>query len=46
MSQSSAQTMPDNSRVLMGAGLAWLAVFIFAAGNSIVSLLAEIGMQN
>jgi uncharacterized membrane protein len=46
MAQVSAQTLPDNSRVMMGAGLAWLAVVIFAAGNSIVSLLAEIGMQN
>ncbi|MGX0903250.1 drug/metabolite transporter (DMT)-like permease [Roseovarius sp. MBR-79] len=46
MAQVSAQTLPDTSRVMMGAGLAWLAVVIFAAGNSIVSLLAEIGMQN
>ncbi|MBC7132135.1 MAG: DMT family transporter [Roseovarius sp.] len=46
MANVSAPTMPDNSRLMMGAGLAWLAVVIFAAGNSIVSLLAEIGMQN
>jgi len=46
MAQVSTQAMPDNSRLLMGAGLAWLAVVIFAAGNSIVSLLAEIGMEN
>jgi drug/metabolite transporter (DMT)-like permease len=31
---------------MLGAGLAWLAVVIFAAGNSIVSLLAEIGQEN
>jgi len=46
MSQSSAQTLPDTSKVMMGAALAWVAVLIFAAGNSIVSLLAEIGSQN
>ena len=46
MAQVSTQAMADNSRLLMGAGLAWLAVVIFAAGNSIVSLLAEIGMEN
>ena len=46
MAQVSTQAMPDNSRLMMGAGLAWLAVVIFAAGNSIVSLLAEIGANN
>jgi len=46
MAHASIQTLPDNSRLMMGAGLAWLAVVIFAAGNSIVSLLAEIGMNN
>ena len=46
MAQVSTQAMTDNSRIMMGAGLAWLAVMIFAAGNSIVSLLAEIGANN
>ena len=46
MAQVTSQTLPDNSRVMMGAALAWVAVVIFAAGNSIVSLLAEIGADN
>ncbi|MGR3462252.1 MAG: DMT family transporter [Roseovarius sp.] len=46
MAQASTQAMPDSSRLMMGAALAWVAVVIFAAGNSIVSLLAEIGMEN
>jgi drug/metabolite transporter (DMT)-like permease len=46
MAHASTPTLTDNSRLMMGAGLAWLAVVIFAAGNSIVSLLAEIGMEN
>lgn len=46
MAHAGIRTLPDNSRLMMGAGLAWLAVVIFAAGNSIVSLLAEIGMNN
>jgi drug/metabolite transporter (DMT)-like permease len=46
MSQTSTQTVTDASRVLMGAGFAWVAVLIYAASNSIVSLLAEIGAQN
>lgn len=40
------QTLTDTPKVLLGAVLAWVAVVIFAAGNSIVSLLAEIGAQN
>src|SRR6056297_540054 len=46
MAQAGTQALPDNSRIMMGAALAWAAVVIFAAGNSIVSLLAEIGAQN
>jgi len=46
MAQTGTQSLPDNSRVMMGAVLAWVAVVIFAAGNSIVSLLAEIGQEN
>ena len=50
MAQASSQTrldaLPDTSRLMLGAGLAWLAVVIFAAGNSIVSLLAEIGAEH
>lgn len=44
--QTSLHALPDTSRLMLGAGLAWLAVVIFAAGNSIVSLLAEIGAEN
>ena len=46
MSQTSTQTLADSPKVLMGAGFAWIAVLIYAASNSIVSLLAEIGAQN
>ncbi|MGI3211364.1 DMT family transporter [Roseovarius tibetensis] len=46
MTQTSTETISDTPRVLLGAGFAWVAVVIFAAGNSIVSLLAEIGAQN
>jgi drug/metabolite transporter (DMT)-like permease len=46
MAHVSIQTLPDNSRLMLGAGLAWLAVVIFAAGNSIVSLLAQIGLDH
>ena len=44
--QTKAQTLTDSPRVRLGAGLAWVAVLIYAASNSIVSLLAEIGEQN
>jgi drug/metabolite transporter (DMT)-like permease len=50
MSQTATETPPgaltDSPRVLLGAGLAWVAVLIYAASNSIVSLLAEIGAAN
>jgi len=46
MATTETRILPGNSRVLMGATLAWVAVVIFAAGNSIVSLLAEIGSEN
>ncbi len=48
MSQTSTptQTLADSPRVRLGAGLAWVAVLIYAASNSIVSLLAEIGAAN
>lgn len=46
MSHASTQSMPDTSRVMMGAALAWVAVLIYAASNSIVSLLADIGSQH
>ena len=34
------------SKALLGIGLVWLAVFIYASSNSIVSLLADIGRQH
>ncbi|MDA3857367.1 MAG: DMT family transporter [Roseovarius sp.] len=46
MSNATTQTLPDQSKVLLGASLAWVAVMIFASSNSIVSLLAEIGSEN
>jgi drug/metabolite transporter (DMT)-like permease len=46
MAHAGTQALPENPRIMMGAALAWAAVVIFAAGNSIVSLLAEIGQDN
>jgi len=46
MSQATTDTSTAQSKVLLGAGLVWGAVLIYAASNSIVSLLAEIGRQN
>ena len=46
MTQTSTDMMTGPSKVALGAGFAWIAVLIYAASNSIVSLLAEIGEQN
>ncbi|MAN99296.1 DMT family transporter [uncultured Roseovarius sp.] len=46
MSHASTQIVPDASKVMMGATLAWVAVLIYASSNSLVSLLADIGSQN
>ncbi len=42
---STTETAAAPSKVLMGAGLVWAAVIIYASSNSIVSLLAEIGRE-
>ena len=46
MSESTTRSPTKTSKALMGAGLVWLAVLIYASSNSIVSLLADIGRQN
>ncbi|WP_417726352.1 DMT family transporter [Roseovarius sp.] len=46
MSHVSTQSIPDASKVMLGATLAWVAVLIYASSNSLVSLLADIGAQN
>nr|WP_241188229.1 DMT family transporter [Pseudohalocynthiibacter aestuariivivens] len=33
-------------KLLLGAGLVWLAVFVYASSNSIVALLTQIGRDN
>ena len=46
MSQADTNGGKNASQLLMGAGLVWLAVFVYASSNSIVSLLTEIGREN
>lgn len=46
MSQAATGTPPAQTKVLMGAGLVWVAVIIYASSNSIVSLLADIGREH
>ena len=46
MSNAAAEPVTTPSKFLMGAGLIWLAVIIYAASNSIVSLLADIGREH
>ena len=46
MTEAASPSSASTSKFVMGAGLVWLAVIIYAASNSIVSLLAEIGRQN
>jgi len=46
MSQTDIQSQDTASKALMGAGLVWLAVIVYASSNSIVSLLADIGREH
>ena len=46
MSDASAQTAANAPKLLLGAVLVWVAVLIYAASNSIVSLLADIGREH
>ncbi|MEM1303099.1 MAG: DMT family transporter [Pseudomonadota bacterium] len=46
MSQTTANPESQSSRVVMGALFIWAAVIIYAASNSIVSLLADIGREH
>ena len=46
MSQANTNIQTDASKVVMGAALVWAAVLIYAASNSIVSLLADIGREH
>ena len=46
MSNAAAEPIIAPSKFVMGAGLIWLAVIIYAASNSIVSLLADIGREH
>ncbi|GAB4295926.1 MAG: DMT family transporter [Roseovarius sp.] len=41
--ESATKQMPT---YMLGAGLAWIAVFIYAASNSIVTLLTQIGAEH
>lgn len=46
MSQAETQSDSAIPKALLGAGLVWLAVLVYASSNSIVSLLADVGRQN
>ncbi|MEM6480414.1 MAG: DMT family transporter [Pseudomonadota bacterium] len=46
MSQTASAPENQSSRVVMGALFIWGAVIIYAASNSIVSLLADIGREH
>lgn len=46
MSTTNTDTTTAPAKLLMGAGLVWLAVFVYASSNSIVSLLTQIGRDN
>ena len=46
MSNAAAEPIIAPFKFVMGAGLIWLAVIIYAASNSIVSLLADIGREH
>lgn len=46
MSHSATTPESQSSRVVMGALFIWAAVIIYAASNSIVSLLADIGREH
>lgn len=46
MSNVETTPHPEMSKAMLGAGLVWLAVLVYASSNSIVSLLADIGRQH
>lgn len=46
MTQATSNPASQNSSVVMGALFIWAAVIIYAASNSIVSLLADIGREH
>lgn len=46
MSNVETTPRPEMSKTMLGAGLVWLAVLVYASSNSIVSLLADIGRQH
>ena len=46
MTDAASPSSVSTSKFVMGAGLVWLAVIIYAASNSIVSLLADIGREH
>ncbi len=46
MSDTTQAPAKPSSQVVMGAILVWVAVMIYAASNSIVSLLADIGREH
>ncbi len=46
MSDAAIQPRAGMSKTLMGAGFVWLAVVVYAASNSIVTLLVDIGREN
>ena len=46
MSDATIQPRAGMSKTLMGAGFVWLAVVVYAASNSIVTLLVDIGREN
>ena len=46
MSQANIDASKPPPNLLLGAGLVWMAVLIYASSSSIVSLLADIGRQN
>ncbi|MEQ8903566.1 MAG: DMT family transporter [Roseovarius sp.] len=46
MSDSNTASAKGIPKTIVGAGLIWLAVLVYAASNSIVSLLADIGRQH
>ncbi len=46
MAKADTNVAQAPTKALMGIGLVWLAVFIYASSNSIVSLLAEIGREH
>ncbi len=46
MTETTTNVSKPTPNFLMGTGLVWTAVLIYASSNSIISLLADIGRQN